>query len=542
MGSKASGSTLDDVLAAIRDQDTEVLLTALRTDGSRILPPDTIDFPHQIIPVPDERETMLQLVVPVDRLIVVEAWERALVKGIGFGTVRLLTDPDRSMGLTIVNAEDRYGVWLGLLFDESASSPEGSGEVLPEMLVVASRPRQAMITKNMSAMILEIDPNVTKILGWQADDMVGQRSSSFVHPDDQERAIENWMELLSTRESQRLRFRHRCHDGGWRWIEVENIYHDADNPDDVVVEARVSDISEEMAAHEALREREQLFRRLAQALPTGVLQIERGGNVVFANERLRTILYVRDDELALDRLLLTVADDDRLLVQDALDRAFDRNEDSELEIDVRPQGALLRCAISVVAVAKQDGVPSALVCVDDITKSAQLREDLRVKATYDTLTGCYNRAAVMAALDAALVADIAGHSTGVLFIDLDDFKPINDQYGHAAGDELLVTVANQLNGICRAADIVGRLGGDEFLLVCRDLVQVPDELATIASRVEAVLNRTIALAGGPVELRASIGVARSQPSMSADELVSLADEAMYVTKRGRTGQRRTSTS
>src|SRR5690606_28000270 len=145
--------------------------------------------------------------------------------------------------LTFVDATDRYGCFLGLLFDEGAATGAGKGEVLPEMLVVASRPRQAMITKSMTAIITSIDANVTKILGWAPEEMIGKRSSTFVHPDDQDRAIENWMELLSNRESQRLRFRHLCEDGDWRWVEVENVYHHDEDPEKIVVEAHVSDIS-----------------------------------------------------------------------------------------------------------------------------------------------------------------------------------------------------------------------------------------------------------------------------------------------------------
>jgi PAS domain-containing protein len=100
------------------------------------------------------------------------------------------------------------------------------------------------------------------------------------------------MDLVAHRGTQRVRLRHRCSDGSWLWIEVEQIHNGAENPDEVDVVSHISDISEEMAAHEALRRREQLFSRLAESLPSGVAQIQQDLSVVYANARLGTILGI----------------------------------------------------------------------------------------------------------------------------------------------------------------------------------------------------------------------------------------------------------
>jgi diguanylate cyclase (GGDEF)-like protein/PAS domain S-box-containing protein len=526
---------LDAALQEVLEQHTDVLLAALGEDGYRIpLPPSVEELDHHGIPVPEERVTMVDVVVPADRLKVVEIWERAREARMAFGTVRTQSEPDRLMTLTIVSAHERHGVWLAALTDSDAAVPSGS-TTEPDALVIPVRPRSATIYKNMTAIMTGIDANTTKMLGWSEEHMVGKRSTEFIHPDDQERAIDNWMAMLSNRGSQRVRLRHQCRYGGWLWIEVENICHDAEDPDDIVIEARISDISDEMGAHEALRFREQLFSRLAESLPTGVAQIERDGSVVFANGRLLTILDI-PRAARIDDLLTSVDGDDALLVRDALAGAFDDGVDLDLEIEIHaPRDTHnRRCVISVVAVANQEGEPSALVCVNDITESARLRENLRERATFDVLTGCYNRGSVMHALDDAL-ANGNGGDTAVMFIDLDKFKPVNDTLGHAAGDELLIHVANRLSEISRADDLVGRLGGDEFLLVCRNLADPLAQARAIADRVHFALCHPVLLAAGNVELTASIGVACAQPGSTSEALVSQADRAMYLAKHQRRG-------
>src|ERR1035441_4557312 len=121
--------------------------------------------------------------------------------------------------------------------------------------------------------------------------MVGSRSTEFLHPDDLDRAVATWMELLASLGSQRVRVRHRCATGHWLWVEVENVHNGALSPDEVDVVAHISDISEEMDALEAVRRREQLFSRLAESLPTGVLQLRHDGSAVYSNARLRAMLH-----------------------------------------------------------------------------------------------------------------------------------------------------------------------------------------------------------------------------------------------------------
>jgi diguanylate cyclase (GGDEF)-like protein/PAS domain S-box-containing protein len=161
-------------------------------------------------------------------------------------------------------------------------------------------------------------------------------------------------------------------------------------------------------------------------------------------------------------------------------------------------------------------------------------------ASHDAMTGLWNRNAVYAWLGDALAggADIGGGGgVGVVYLDLDRFKPINDRYGHAAGDRVLREIARRLMAEAPASAKVGRFGGDEFVYVgpAWDL----DELAEMARRLEAVVMAPIELRSGEVvQVGASTGCGWTMPGqMSADELVELADAALYRVKGSRSSGR-----
>jgi diguanylate cyclase (GGDEF)-like protein len=150
---------------------------------------------------------------------------------------------------------------------------------------------------------------------------------------------------------------------------------------------------------------------------------------------------------------------------------------------------------------------------------------------HDPLTGLANRALVLDHLDLALAR--AGRRTSlvaVIFLDLDDFKPVNDTFGHIAGDELLVQIAERLRAAVRPSDTLGRWGGDEFVVVCED-IQCPSGAPVIVARLEATFDRPFPVGGTELRIGASIGVAVS--GVGDDRpgpLIHAADLAMYRDK------------
>jgi diguanylate cyclase (GGDEF)-like protein len=229
----------------------------------------------------------------------------------------------------------------------------------------------------------------------------------------------------------------------------------------------------------------------------------------------------------------------------ALDRALDevlgegQEADIEVELQLPPGHESRFCTISLRALSEDDGtVNGAIACVADITDSARMREELNRRATFDELTACHNRASVMGALEADIASGQRRAERAAVFVDLDGFKAVNDRCGHATGDELLNTVAQRLRGVLRDEDVIGRIGGDEFLAVCPN-VGGPEQAMKLADRLAEAQRDEVSVATGTVRGRVSIGVAWSSgEGTDADSMVALADGAMYESKRDGLGQPR----
>jgi two-component system cell cycle response regulator len=157
------------------------------------------------------------------------------------------------------------------------------------------------------------------------------------------------------------------------------------------------------------------------------------------------------------------------------------------------------------------------------------------QALHDGLTGLANRAQILSRIEIAVSRHHRnGEASAVIFLDLDGFKPINDQYGHAVGDRVLVEVALRLNTIARRrSDVVARLGGDEFVVLCEDTT--PGEALQTVEHIRAALADPIDIdAGAPLVIGVSVGFATADnAAASADDLLRDADAAMYTDKASR---------
>jgi diguanylate cyclase (GGDEF)-like protein len=159
-----------------------------------------------------------------------------------------------------------------------------------------------------------------------------------------------------------------------------------------------------------------------------------------------------------------------------------------------------------------------------------MEERLVHQAVHDSLTGLANRGQFIQRLRHAMTNVAGRRRVGVLFIDLDDFKIINDSLGHTAGDQLLNTIGERLRRAIRPTDSVARVGGDEFTICC-DHLRRPADATDLASRLLADIGRPIALAGGEVFVSASIGIALASRDDTPETLLRDADAAMYRAKQ-----------
>jgi diguanylate cyclase (GGDEF)-like protein/PAS domain S-box-containing protein len=401
--------------------------------------------------------------------------------------------------------------------------PVASGEVA-EALTPAdfqSRPRLANIEKDEVSAIRAIDEATSLLLGWSEAEMVGKRTLEFIHPDDHPRAIDNWMEMIAHGVRHAVRLRYRTKDGDWLWLETSNeLSHDESGRRRVA--CQMIDISEEMAAVEALRYSEQVLRRMAETVPVGLGEIAPDQSFRYTNSTFRALLG-REEVGSLDEVLAGVDPADAALLEQAVGAALRSGSDADVDVRLSSTASAPErmCRVALRPVVDDGQVLGALICVMDVT-------DLKLQAATDPLTGLHNRSAIFEALRQALTAE---GPVGVVFLDVDQFKSINDNFGHDAGDAALTRLADALRGAVRKGDLVGRVGGDEFLVVCRAVASAED-LIEVSRRIQEEAVAALGDGNGSRFSRASVGVALvAAGSISAEDAVARADAAMYHAKR-----------
>ena len=203
---------------------------------------------------------------------------------------------------------------------------------------------------------------------------------------------------------------------------------------------------------------------------------------------------------------------------------------------VHQTGRRVEVSMSVSPVYDADRIVAVATIARDITGRKHVERMINHLAFHDGLTGLANRTLIRDRLQHAIArARRAGGYVAVIYLDLDDFKAVNDRLGHAAGDQLLQAVAARLQPLLRPGDTFGRLGGDEFVVVSD---RVPNDRAavSIAERLEAALGEPFEFDAARVDVTASIGVALGDADTDADRLLANADRAMYAVKaRGGAG-------
>ncbi len=277
-----------------------------------------------------------------------------------------------------------------------------------------------------------------------------------------------------------------------------------------------------------------------------VLALDPRGRILEFNPAAeQTFGYVSGDVIGCEFAELLIPAEDRQARRLALQQAFELHEQRPFERRVeataqRGDGSRLSVELSVTLVHGSDRDEPVMYCfVRDISERRRGEEQLAYLAYHDPLTGLPNRVLVEEQLDFALArARRADTVVALLFIDLDDFKAVNDRLGHAAGDQLLAAVATRLRGVLRDTDVLARQGGDEFLVLIADLEHEPVHAAeAVGAKLHEALSEPFVVAGAELRIAASIGVS-VYPDDAADTeaLLRHADAAMYRAKRAGSGQ------
>jgi len=261
--------------------------------------------------------------------------------------------------------------------------------------------------------------------------------------------------------------------------------------------------------------------------PIGMALCTPVGDVVEVNRALCELVGLEAERLRGSTLFDVTYPDDRAEAHAACDRL--RQQRSAIRHEtrlVRADGTVLPVLVSTAWV--DTAGPAHLVMhVQDLTDVKAREHRLRHQATHDGLTGLVNRELFRSRLGRRRRASDA--AVMVLYVDLDGFKPVNDRWGHAAGDRLLTLLAERLLGLVRSGDTVARLGGDEFALLC-DVEAGGEVAADLARRVVAAVHEPFSLDVGEVNVTASVGGAVAGAHTAPQDVLHAADLAMYQAK------------
>jgi diguanylate cyclase (GGDEF)-like protein/PAS domain S-box-containing protein len=381
---------------------------------------------------------------------------------------------------------------------------------------------------------LHSDENYAKILGFQSAKEVMSLSSLFevIHPADHESARINYREIMAGRQQPRMQTcKNRDRNGNE--ITVLTIDHVIDWEGGKSLQVTIIDVSSYLVMRKKLRKNEERYRSLIDTSLQGML-VYQNLKLVFCNRAFASMFGFSDTEVLIQqRDILSLLSPEfhfNVLTRNEVLISGEKNFVKEEVKGIKADGSYVWLNVLLNAV-EWNGDAAIQVSAIDITEQYQLRKELEIRANYDGLTNLLNRRAMSEIVETQFKEASGVATLCCVLIDFDDFKMINDQYGHDAGDEVLKCFASASQKLIRSGDFIGRWGGEEFLLLLpnthlNDAKQIAERLRGEIAKLAIMHENT------NISFTASMGVAvTSLVTPNARILVSNADHALYEAKR-----------
>ncbi len=353
---------------------------------------------------------------------------------------------------------------------------------------------------------------------------VGLHTLEHMHPDDAVLIMELGAQAFDTEPgwTGSVVIRMRKVDGTYAPYEV-TAFNLFDDPLVAGLVIRTREVAQELTQNLGGLNPSSAIESVAELLPIGLFLLDAYGRIVFVNQIAKTYFSLTEDELKRTDFPSLVEKEDRDQLSNALEILMHAPGRTERTVRLATTPSILaHCCFSSEGSAQ---VTRIVVTLEDVTDSHAARLDLEHRASHDPLTGLKNRESIFQVVQSHL--DLHDPVT-VAYVDLDGFKAINDTWGHDQGDQFLIAFAQALVNAFDSTLEIGRIGGDEFVLVwCEGT-----DAATVTRQVHA------AIAGldhpDDCAVSASIGTATASPDDTARELIRRADHAMYTFKTSRT--------
>jgi diguanylate cyclase (GGDEF)-like protein/PAS domain S-box-containing protein len=371
-----------------------------------------------------------------------------------------------------------------------------------------------------------------KLSGYTDTELIGTYSLNNIYPDDREMVRAEAIKCLKGEsfEPYEYRFIKKNHTVMWALETITPIVYKNDR----ATLGSFMDITERKRMEAALRQSEEKYRNILETIQEGYFEVDLNGNFTFCNNSMSRLTgHSKEELLGMNHRQFTNEETSKEVFQ-AFSEVYNTEEPSkgfDWQI-IKKNGIEGYIEASVTLQKDSSGNPTGFKgMIRDITERKRIEQQINYMATHDALTGLPNRLMFSQLLNHAIrSAQRHGKQLAVLFIDLDRFKAINDALGHEAGDRMLKEMARRFKRSLRAVDVVGRLGGDEFIILTEEVDEL-SQIANVAHKILATTIQPMSLQGEECRVTASIGIS-IYPGDGTDEqtLIKNADIAMYFAK------------